>query len=159
MQPLEVTASAVNEIFPAIETWETGNRWLEQERERGPRAKVCEEQEVVKRPEGRGHVMSLRTGSGRGGGSGGGVGGALTRASSACTTRWRRPPAAPAAAAGTRARPRRRRLQGGKGGGSDAVRVALWRRRAIGPSVPAGRRNLLPLEEDESTVASAISHL
>lgn len=29
---LEVTASAVSEICPAIETWETGNRWLEEER-------------------------------------------------------------------------------------------------------------------------------
>lgn len=28
MQPYEVTASTVNEICPAIETWETGNRWL-----------------------------------------------------------------------------------------------------------------------------------
>lgn len=68
MQPFEVTASAVSEICPAIETWETGNRWLEEERERGRIAKVCEQQmgeggeKMVKRPEGRSHVTSPRTG-------------------------------------------------------------------------------------------------
>lgn len=42
-------------------------------------------------------------------------GGGLTRAFSACTTRWRRPPAAPAAAAGAMAPRWRRHLQEGGG--------------------------------------------
>lgn len=89
MQPYEVTASTVNEICPAIETWETGNRWLskgkrEEKIEAGEHRREEQDDKMAK-PE-------REKGLPRAG---------LTRAFSACTTRWRRPPAVPAAAAGT----------------------------------------------------------